>query len=177
MCNDKEKDLENFKHIYNVLEERAAWYKKRQLETKRAMKSMHRLNTLPDPANTHTMLEAEINYTLNRTGINALKIIINQFKELNTGFTKDQLRREFVKQLHEIDEIYTDQQFSETQYTTLFEVVFSLDENYQRTEIANFILDFAEQLISKIFKNIVILDDVYTTEVIAGVIKYLRKMN
>ena len=60
---------------------------------------------------------------------------------------------------------------------SLFEVVFSLDEDYQRTEIANFILDFAEQLIIKIFKNIVILDEVYTAEVIESVRNYLRKKN
>ncbi len=141
------------------------------------MKSIHRLNTLPDPTETHTMLEAEISYTLNRTGINALKIIINQFKELNSGFTKDLLRKEFIKQLHEIDEIFVEQQISEKQYTSLFEVVFSLDEDYQRTEIANFILDFADQLIIKIFKNIVILDEVYTAEVIESVRNYLRKKN
>ena len=177
MCNDKEKEIRNLEHIYNVLEERTIWYKKRQLETKRAMKSNHRLNTLPDPTETHTMLEAEISYTLNRTGINALKIIINQFKELNSGFTKELLRKEFIKQLHEIDEIFADQQISEKQYTSLFEVVFSLDEDYQRTIIANFILDFAEQLINKIFKNIVILDEVYTAEIIESMRNYLRKKN
>ncbi|MCE7746450.1 MAG: hypothetical protein GPJ52_15080 [Candidatus Heimdallarchaeota archaeon] len=177
MCNDKEKEIRNLEHIYNVLEERTIWYKKRQLETKRAMKSIHRLNTLPDPTETHTMLEAEISYTLNRTGINALKILINQFKELNSGFTKELLRKEFIKQLHEIDEIFADQQISEKQYTSLFEVVFSLDEDYQRTIIANFILDFAEQLINKIFKNIVILDEVYTAEIIESVRNYLRKKN
>ena len=177
MCNDKEKEIRNLEHIYNVLEERTIWYKKRQLETKRAMKSIHRLNTLPDPTETHTMLEAEISYTLNRTGINALKIIINQFKELNSGFTKELLRKEFIKQLHEIDEIFAEQQISEKQYTSLFEVVFSLDEDYQRTIIANFILDFAEQLINKIFKNIVILDEVYTAEIIESVRNYLRKKN
>ncbi|MHA1531376.1 MAG: hypothetical protein ACTSR6_05185 [Candidatus Heimdallarchaeota archaeon] len=175
MCNDKEKEIRNLEHIYNVLEERTFWYKKRQLETKRAMKSIHRLNTLPDPTETHTMLEAEISYTLNRTGINALKIIINQFKELNSGFTKELLRKEFIKQLHEIDEIFAEQQISEKQYASLFEVVFSLDEDYQRTIIANFILDFAEQLINKIFKNIVILDEVYTAEIIESVRNYLRK--
>jgi len=175
LYNDKEKEIRNLEHIYNVLEERTIWYKKRQLETKRAMKSIHRLNTLPDPTETHTMLEAEISYTLNRTGINALKIIINQFKELNSGFTKELLRKEFIKQLHEIDEIFAEQQISEKQYTSLFEVVFSLDEDYQRTIIANFILDFAEQLINKIFKNIVILDEVYTAEIIESVRNYLRK--
>ena len=175
MIVDKEQELGNLIHIRNVLEERTIWYKKRQLETKRAMKSIHRLNTLPEPIETQTMLEAEIVYAINKTGIEALTIIINQFDELNTSITKSHLRREFIKQLQEADELFVKEQLSEIQYSALFDVVFSLDEDYQRTIIANFILDFGKQLIFKIFKNIVILDETYTVEVIDGLIKHMQK--
>ncbi|MCK5182992.1 MAG: hypothetical protein KAJ76_03975 [Candidatus Heimdallarchaeota archaeon] len=175
MIVDKEQELGNLTHIRSVLEERTIWYKKRQLETKRAMKAMHRLNTLPEPIETQTMLEAEISYAINKTGIEALTIIINQFDELNTSITKSHLRREFIKQLQEADELFAKEQLSEIQYSALFDVVFSLDENYQRTIIANFILDFGKQLIIKIFKNIVILDETYTVEVIDGLIKHMQK--
>ncbi|MCK5158861.1 MAG: hypothetical protein KAR08_06875, partial [Candidatus Heimdallarchaeota archaeon] len=73
------------------------------------------------------------------------------------------------------DELFAKEQLSEIQYSALFDVVFSLDENYQRTIIANFILDFGKQLIIKIFKNIVILDETYTVEVIDGLIKHMQK--
>ena len=177
MIVDKEQEFENLKHIRNVLEERTIWYRKRKLETKRAMKSMHRLNTLPEPAETQTMLEADISYTINKTGIKALTIIINQFDELKTSITKSHLRREFIKQLQEVDELFAKERFSEIQYSALFDVVFSLDEDYQRTTIANFILDFGKQLIIRIFKNIVILDETYTMEVIDSLVKYLQKKN
>jgi hypothetical protein len=171
---DKEKDIENLNHIHNVLEERTLWYKKRQLETKRAMKSLHRLNTLPKPTVTQTMLEAEINYTINKAGVKTLTIIINQFDALNTSIIKSHLQREFIKQLQEADKLFAKEYLSEIQYLELFEVVFSLNEDYQRSTIANFILNYIERLINKIFKDITILDDFFTKEVVKDLKEYLQ---
>ena len=175
MSTEKEQEFEKLKHVQNILEERVLWYKMRQLETKRAMKAKHRLNALPDPNETYTMLESELSYILNRIGFEALSITINKLARQDVSFTKKQLSKEFTKQLLEQEELFANNQLSETQHSVLFEVVFSLDEDYQRTAIADFLLDFAEQLITKIFKNIAIFDDPYTLEVIASLIKHLKK--
>ncbi|MBK5112559.1 MAG: hypothetical protein KGD59_03170 [Candidatus Heimdallarchaeota archaeon] len=175
MCTDKEQELAELKHIQNILEERVLWYKKRQLETKRAMKAKHRLSTLPDPVETYTMLEAELSYSINRIGFEVLCNVINRLAEQNSSFTKKQLSKEFIKQLLEKEELFVKEQLSEAQYSKLFDVVFSLDENYQRTVMADFVLDFAEQLITKIFRNIVIFDESYTKEVIERLVKHLKK--
>lgn len=119
------------------------------------------------------MLEAELNYIINQIGFDALLNIINRLKEPNASFTKKQLSEEFIKQLLENEELFVKESLSEVQYTALFEVVFSLDENCQRKEIANFIREYAEELITHVFKNIVILDDIYTQKVIEDLINYL----
>ncbi len=173
LYNEKENDLENLKHIYKVLEERIAWYKKRQLETKRAMKSIHRLDLLPDPSKTQTMLEAEISYMINIIGLEALKITIEQFTVLDVSKWKERLRKEFIILIQEKHSFFEKQQLSQKQFATLFEVVFSLDENCQRKEIANFIRENAVELITQVFKSIVILDDVYTQKVIDDLINFL----
>ncbi len=173
LCNDKKKDLENLKHIYNVLEERIAWYKRRQLQTKRAMKSLHRLDMLPDPSETQTMLEAEISYIINIIGLEALKITIEQFTVLDASKWKERLKKEFIILIQDKRNFFEKQQLSQKQFSTLFEVVFSLDENCQRKEIANFIRENAIELIAQVFKNIVILDDVYAQKVIEDLINHL----
>ncbi|NHJ31825.1 MAG: hypothetical protein FK732_03085 [Asgard group archaeon] len=175
MLIDTEKDVENLKHILTVLEERTLWYKKRQLETKRAMKSIHRLNILPEPLETRTMIEADISYAINLVGIKTLEIKIKQFDEQETSFTKVQVRKEFVKQLFEIHELYSTLQLSEKQSSELFDVVFSLDDDFQRTVLTKFIHKYAKQLITRVFKDIVILDELYTKEVIESLTNYLQK--
>lgn len=170
-------DLENLKHIYNVLEERIALYKKRQLETKRAMKSIHRLDMLPDPSVIHTMLEAEISYLINIVGLEALKITIEQFDVTNANNWKKRLRKEFIIQLQDKNIFFEKQQLSQKQYSTLFEVVFSLDENFQRKEIASFIHEYTEELITHAFKIISILDDDYTRKVIENLKDHLYNEN
>lgn len=177
MCNDKEEDLENLKHIYNVLEERIDLYKKRQLETKRAVKSMHRLDVLPEPSAIQTMLEAGISYLINIIGLEALKITIEQFNVMNANNWKEQLRKDFIIQLQDKNIFFEKQQLSQKQYSTLFEVVFSLDENFQRKEIANFIHEYTEELITHTFKIISIFDDDYTRKVIDDMTNYLRNKN
>ncbi|NPE07650.1 MAG: hypothetical protein GNW80_05170 [Asgard group archaeon] len=173
MSNDKEKEFRNLEHIFYVLEERTIWYKKRQLETKRAMKSIHRLDILPDPSKTQTMLEAEISYIINNAGLEALKIIIEQFTVLDANNWKERLRKEFIILLQDKCIFFEKKQLSQKQFSTLFEVVFSLDENCQRKEIANFIRENAEELVTQVFKNIVILDDVYAQKVIKDLINHL----
>lgn len=175
MCANKESEVANLKHIQNILEERIMWFKKRQLETKRAIKARHRLETLPHPTVTHTMLEAELCYNLNQIGLDALITIIEKVDDQNSSFSKTQLSEEFLRQIVEKEELFVKKQLSETQYLELFQVVFSLDEDYQRRAIAGFILDFADQLIREIFRNIAIFDDSYTNEVIASLIKHLKK--
>lgn len=171
MCNDK--DLEDLKHICNVLEERIAWYKKRQLQTKRAVKSIHRLDLLPDPSVTQTMLEAEISYLINIAGFKAMKITIEQITVMNANNWKERLRKEFILQIQDKNIFFEKQRLSQRQYSTLFEVVFSLDENYQRKEIANFIHEYTVELITYVFKNILIFDDDYAQKVIDDLNDYL----
>lgn len=177
MCANIEQEIEKLKHIQNILEERIMWYKKRQLETKRAMKSMHRLDMLPNPSVTQTMLEAEISYLINITGLEALKITIEQITVMNANNRKEQLRKEFIIQIKDKKFFLEKQRLSQRQYSTLFEVVFSLDENYQRKEIANFIHEYTEELITHAFKNISIFGDDYTQRVIDDLTDYLQNKN
>ena len=169
------KELENLKHILSILKERTLWYKKRQLETKRAIKSMHRLNILPEPIESHTMLDAEINYIINLIGIKTLEEIIDEFKNLEPYKIKTHLRNEFKSQLSKNKEFFRNILISEKQSTKLFEVVFSLNDDYQRATIKKILPEFTEQLITRIFKEIVILDEQYTKNVIKDLLEYLQK--
>ncbi len=167
-------NLEQLLHISNILEERIALYKKRQLETKRAIKAMHRANIVPDPFRIQIMLEAGISYEINFIGKKALD---NQIQKLNNKTIAElskPLKKEFFTQIKQNKLVIKQINPSKERILLLVDVVFSLDENFQRKEIAKFILQYSEQLVKSIFKEMAIFDQPFTNQVIENLNSFLE---
>ncbi|MGC9778829.1 MAG: hypothetical protein HZR80_06260 [Candidatus Heimdallarchaeota archaeon] len=170
-------NLEQLLHIANILEERIALYKKRQLETKRAIKAMHRANIVPDPFRMQIMLEAGISYEINFIGKKALDNLIQKLNKETKAELSELLKKEFFTHINQDKLVIKQINPSKERILPLVDVVFSLDENFQRKEIAKFILQYSEQLVKSIFKEIAIFDQPFTKQVIDNLNSFLEAKN
>jgi hypothetical protein len=174
---------EQFKHISNVLLERVNLYEKRQLETKRAMKAMHRGDVKPDPLTIHYVLEAHVNYYINKIGVNIIEnflktqdFSISVNKNIESYFsTSNELIDLFSKKLINSKSLPIPDEFTDEITIILFEAVFSNSEDIQRLKISNYLKYSYKILIHEIFKKIVILDDKYTMSIIMDLEKFYDK--
>ncbi|MBN1330071.1 MAG: hypothetical protein JXA54_11415 [Candidatus Heimdallarchaeota archaeon] len=166
---------EHLQHIANVMYERVLLYEKRYREIRRAVKAKNRLGESLEPRTTFLMLEAEIQYTLNLAGYQTIKSIIMELNsnnkwlnfELLSRLEKDKDFREiFFKKITEIDSIIKRICIKKTDLVGLIEVVLNLDEDFQRNIIGNFISNNIKYLVTIVFKDLVILDNDYTEQVI-----------
>ena len=166
-------NLKQLHHIADILDERISLYKKRGLETKRAMKAMHRANILPDPFRLQIMLEACISYEINMIGKKALEKTIAKLKiEKTINFYK-KIKDEFFNIFESNNLLLNRLNPSKEKMLPLIDVVFSLDENYQRNEITKFIVGFSDKLVKFVFNGIAIFDAQFIKTVVKDLNAFL----
>ncbi len=162
-------------HIANVMYERVTLYEKRFREIRRSVKAMSRLEEIPEVKATFLLLEAEIQYVLNFAGYQAVKSVISNSDFSNRKYNFDFLvnlesnedfKEIFYNKIMLGDNIIKEINATKSDTLGLLEVILNLDEDYQRNIIGKFILVYIEPLVTKVFKEIVILDNNYTNEVI-----------
>ena len=173
-------NIQDLQHIANVLEERVLLYKKRKTETKRALKAISRLNQIPDNNVLEIILEAEIQYEVNLAGKLALDKIISDLEDgKKIDSVKEKIKNQFIENLLLRNTIDSSSILAnkEKHYTLLFDMIFTLDEDFQRSKIQLIISNYAEDLIEKIFNEIVILDMIYRNKVITEFKSSLTKRN
>ena len=165
-------------HIVNILEERIFLYKKRRLEIKRYLKSVHRSGILPKSHSVFLLIIAEIQYLLNRSTFFVLNNLLESISEGNHQ-VNDQLENEQVVAYEElfsllINDEYFEEKIKEHLKTedseiksvlldeyslkNFVKVVLSVDEEFQRKIIAKFAYQHSEELLSLILKKIAIFD-------------------
>ncbi|HUU79342.1 MAG TPA: hypothetical protein VMX55_13435 [candidate division Zixibacteria bacterium] len=171
-------ETEALQHISNVLEERVILYKKRSIETKRAIKAMHRANLQIDPLAFQIMLEAEIYYEINFAGKKTIDEIISSENNLGLSIIPSQfLQRNYLVKIflnHIKNSNNTLSKIKVESLETIFDVVFSLNEDFQRLIIRKVIFYNLHMLIEIIFKNITIIDDEYKEKAIYAIQNYLK---
>jgi hypothetical protein len=176
--------VEQFKHISNVLLERVALYEKRQLETKRAIKAMHRGNIKPEPLVIHYMLEAHVSYFINKFGIDTIDKFLNthdflnsESRNLGTYFSSsNELIDFFSENLFNSKSLPIQDKNANEIISILFKAVFSYSEDIQRQKVSKYLKYSHKNLIKEIFKKISILDDEYTTDIILDLEKFYAKI-
>ncbi|NHK31361.1 MAG: hypothetical protein FK730_08420 [Asgard group archaeon] len=175
--------VEQFRHITNVLLERVALYEKRQLETKRAIKAMHRGDIKLEPLTIHYMLEAHVSYFINKIGINTIEEFLNSqdfhisdYRNLESFFTSsNELIDLFSEILINSQSLPMQDKYVDEITIILFEAVFSYNEDIQRQKISKYLKYSHKNLIHEIFKKIVILDDKYTSSIILALENFYAK--
>lgn len=175
--------IDQLQHISNVLHERIALYRKRQLETKRATKAMHRGNLIPNSLIIHNMLDAHVNYYVNLNGINTINEIletsnsyISSYSDLESFFSSSvQLISLFSDKLINSKTLPIPNNYAHEITSLLFEAVFNYDENIQRQNISKYLKYSFKSLVQDIFKTIVILDDNFTSKIILALEIYYEK--
>jgi hypothetical protein len=175
--------VEQFKHISNVLLERVVLYEKRQLETKRAVKAMHRGDIKPKPLVIHYMLEAHVSYFINKFGIetidkflNTHDFLISDSRNLESYFSSSNEMLDFFSEnLINSKSLPIQDKIANEISSILFEAVFSYSEDIQRQKISKYLKYSHKNLISEIFKKITILDDEYTANIILDLEKFYAK--
>lgn len=165
---------DQLQHISNILNERVALYGKRQLETKRAIKAMHRGNIIPSSLILHNMLDAHVNFHINQNGLKTINAILENDKLSISGFSD---LEQFFSSSKKLIEIFSDNLINskllplpkeQTQkiIILLFNAVFNYNENIERQNVSFYLKYSYKILIQEIFRKIVILDDNYTTKII-----------
>ena len=164
-------------HILNVIDERILLYRKRTVETKRAIKAMSRANLPIDPIAFQIMLEAEIIFATNLVGRELLQEVLNRNHKKQISYEEvmllsEDLKKSFVKLIKKSQSIlyYLDQKYLET----LFDIILTLDADFERLIINEIIFYNLRTLIDIIFKEIVIFDSNYKENVIKIVKKFLK---
>jgi len=178
--NEENGQLLNLKHILHVIQERVYLYKKRSLETKRAMKAYHRASIIPDSFRIQIMIEAEIAHIVYFIAEQSLVSFIENFSSksevkttnLNTNF-KNVLQEEFLAQMNKMDTIFS--HLGNYNYSLLSKIPYTLHDDYQREIIAQYILAHTKELVSIIFKDIAIFDDVYAKKIIYNLKLFLSE--
>ena len=176
------KEIDDFNHIKSILIERVDLYKIRCLETKRKIKAMYRAGIKPKPNEIFVILEAEINSHINKIGIEIINIGVKKIqefimiKEMNVLelLLKDKdLKKEFTLRLKQ-NEYFCALNLKNDFYYSLYSIVYSLDENYQKTELKSLIQSNIEFFIRKTLKEIAILDEPFIKLLVIDLENYLK---
>ncbi|NHJ04078.1 MAG: hypothetical protein EAX90_04600 [Candidatus Heimdallarchaeota archaeon] len=172
-------ETEALQHISKILEERVILYKKRSIETKRAIKAMHRANLQIDPLAFQIMLEAEIFYEIYLAGQKTIDEVISSENNLDLSVIPSQfLQRYYLMKIfvsHLKNSNNTLSKIKVESLDTLLDVTFCLNEDFQRLIISKVIFHNLQMLIEIVFKKISIIDDEYKEKAIFAIQNYLKE--
>ena len=169
--------LSNLGHILNILQERLYLYKKRSLETKRAMKAYHRAKITPEPFRVQIMIEAELLHSIYHIAFKSISSLIqNDSSSLLKQVSKcndfsDFLEQAFRNQVLKMTSLFSN--FEHMDFFQLSKVPYTLHDDYQRKLVAKIIFNHTREIVEYIFKDVVILDRDYANQVIRNLQQFL----
>jgi len=167
----------NIQHILSVIEERVNLFKKRKLEVKRYLKVIHRSNSLPSASSMFILLDAEIQYEINKAIFQVLTILllevqendpIIQPNEIAQSLQYEQLIRLLITDTRFIEDFGKQISISTSEIAPILlkvetlklflQVILNPDEEYQREQLSTFMHEYSYELLSVIFEKIAIFD-------------------
>ncbi|MBD3191521.1 MAG: hypothetical protein GF308_12805 [Candidatus Heimdallarchaeota archaeon] len=182
MYNKKELEMlvdirKKYDQIRAILEERVLLFTKRKKETKRAIKASSRAGIILDPYRVFITLAAEVNYATNLIGLRTIDLLLSEIDEIlekknkittelaqiykreGTTFSSyEKIRSVFQDQMQKSTTIIAGVSIDNKTITSLTRIAFSLNENIRRELVAKFIFNHLSILLSKLFKELLILD-------------------
>ncbi|MHA1505383.1 MAG: hypothetical protein ACTSPT_09355, partial [Candidatus Heimdallarchaeota archaeon] len=164
----------NIQHILSVIEEKISLFKKRKLEVKRYLKSIHRSNSLPSASSMFILLDAEIQYAINKAIFHVLTILLQEVRENDQFIIKPNENEQSLQYEQLIRLLITDTNFikgfgkqisistSEIAPVLLkvetlkffLQVILNPDEEYQREQLSKYMQEHSYELLSVIFERI-----------------------
>ena len=181
----------NIQHILSVIEEKISLFKKRKLEVKRYLKSIHRSNSLPSASSMFILLDAEIQYTINKAIFHVLTILLQEVQENDQLIIKPNENEQSLQYEQLIRLLITDTNFIEgfgkqisistSEITPILlkvetlkiflQVILNPDESYQREQLSKYIQEYSFELLSVIFERI----SIFGTNFLNNVNKLLQE--
>jgi len=176
---------QNIQHILSVIEERTSLYKKRKLEVKRYLKAIHRSNSLPSASSVFILLEAEIQYEINKAMFFVLtslfqKIQNNNQTVIQSNNIKQSTQYEKLVRILMADTSIIERFGKQISISTseigpillnvetlrLYLLIILIpDDEYQREQLTKYIQDCSYDLLSEIFERIAIFDTNFLNDV------------
>jgi hypothetical protein len=175
---------ENYRHILAVNHERTILFEKRQKETKRTLKTYHRLREIPSSQVLFPIFRAHIQYFLYLSAEKAIKRFLkNDIKsnnkyskslisEINSkSFSPELIKNNCLKKLYakELQRIKPDiglRSISDSDINLFFTIVFTMNDDYVIKSLNQFIQKNISSIVSTIFQKITIIDSDYTQAII-----------
>ncbi|MHA1740166.1 MAG: hypothetical protein ACTSXA_03950 [Candidatus Heimdallarchaeota archaeon] len=168
----------NIQHILSVIEEKISLFKKRKLEVKRYLKSIHRSNSLPSASSMFILLDAEIQYAINKAIFHVLTILLQEVRENDQSIIKPNENEQSLQYEQLIRLLIIDTRFIEgfgkqisistseiapvlLKVETLkffLQVILNPDEEYQREQLSKYMQEHSYELLSVIFERIAVFD-------------------